>query len=137
MPSDILVKNECTLYMEGYYYDPKHGGCLRKINKTSDGYKIIGAYGDDEPDTGKKWTASVRKTKQTHVFCVDFSGKPHVTHGSYIMRWTPKKRTINWEDGNVWVGMSWITNEKNKKTSKTTVNSKKKPIIIKTRKGGR
>lgn len=97
--------------MEGHYFDPKHGGCLRKIKKISDGeYKIIGAYGDDEPDTGKKWTASVLATKKTNLYYVDFTGKAHVKHGHYMMKWIPSKRRIKWEDGNVWVLMyDWTT----------------------------
>ena len=51
--------------LTGYYYDPKHGGCLRKISKIDENsFKIIGAYGNDEPNTNKKWTAIMRKTKK-------------------------------------------------------------------------
>ena len=94
--------------LEGFYYDPNHGGCLRKITKiNSEGgdYKITGAYGDDEPTTGTKWTAFISKTKKKNVFYVDFSGKKHVTHGPYMTTWNAKKRTLNWEDGNTWQKM--------------------------------
>ena len=59
----------------GYYYDPKHGECLRKItqiNKTL--YRITGAYGKDEINTGKKWTALVYEVSRNY-YKVDFSGK--------------------------------------------------------------
>tara|TARA_Y100000389_G_scaffold125559_2_gene122942 strand:+ start:7620 stop:7925 length:306 start_codon:yes stop_codon:yes gene_type:complete len=91
--------------IEGLYYDPNHGGCLRKIKKLSNedmyDYKITGAYGDDEPETGKKWTAFI-KTLKKNTFYVDFSGKTHVTHGPYTTVWNSSKRILKWEDGNTW-----------------------------------
>lgn len=92
--------------IEGFYYDPKHGMCLRKITLMQDNtlgaYKITGAYGNDEPNTGTKWTAKVLKTKKKNVYYVDFSDKKHATHGGYMVTYDPNKRTLNWEDGNVW-----------------------------------
>uniref|UniRef100_A0A6C0L0S9 Uncharacterized protein n=1 Tax=viral metagenome TaxID=1070528 RepID=A0A6C0L0S9_9ZZZZ len=92
--------------LTGYYYDPKHGGCLRKISKIDENsFKIIGAYGNDEPNTNKKWTAIMKKTKKRDEYLVDFSGKKHVNHGSYISKWVNKDRVLKWEDGNTWVLM--------------------------------
>ena len=92
---------------EGYYFDPKHGGCLRKIAyfKKNNTYQIIGAYGNDEPDTGKKWTAVINKTNKVNIFKVNFSGKKHITHGDYTFKWNKRDRKLYWEDGNVWILM--------------------------------
>tara|TARA_Y100000389_G_C17468278_1_gene527762 strand:+ start:1268 stop:1567 length:300 start_codon:yes stop_codon:yes gene_type:complete len=88
---------------EGFYYDPFHGGCLRKIKRsnTDDSFLITGAYGDDEPETGKKWTATAKKIGK-NVYCVSFSGKKHVNHGDYKAVWNEKSRELNWQDGNKW-----------------------------------
>ena len=95
----------------GYYYDPKHGGCLRKITRINkNSFKIVGAYGDDEPDTNKKWYAEMRKTNTKDEYLVDFTGKKHVNHGSYIAKWIEKDRILMWEDGNRWKLMyDWYT----------------------------
>ena len=35
--------------IEGFYFDPWHGGCLRRIAKVNENhYKIYGVYGNDE-----------------------------------------------------------------------------------------
>jgi hypothetical protein len=89
--------------ISGFYYDPKHGGCLRRIKKTEDGsYMIVGVYGNDEKSTGKVWTAAVTYLDQ-EKYKVDFSGKP--------FKLGPRKEQIFqvrgggdlfWDDGNVW-----------------------------------
>ena len=55
--------------IDGLYYDPKHGGCLRKIvlQDTQGTYKITGAYGNDEPNTGTKWYVIATNTKNTFI----------------------------------------------------------------------
>ena len=95
--------------IEGFYYDPNHGGCFRKITKiNSKQYKITGAYGDDEPETGSKWTA-IATFVNKNTFNVDFSGKKHKIHGDYITKWNKNTRTLNWQDGNKWKKMyHWL-----------------------------
>lgn len=88
--------------LEGYYFDPKHGGCLRKIVKIDNcTFKITGAYGDDEPQTGEKWNAIAKKIKKD-LYLVNFGGKKHVIHGDYKAKWNKSKRVLEWEDGNYW-----------------------------------
>ena len=77
--------------IEGFYYDPQHGGCLRKIVLYAQNkYKIIGAYGNDEPNTGSKWHVIATKTRRKNMYYVDFSSKKFVTHGPYTVTWNPK-----------------------------------------------
>ena len=89
----------------GYYYDPLHGGCLRRVTRTSPTmYTITGVYGSDEvPHTHKLWTATMTVVRtdpnDIHV-TVDFSGKPikRDRHMTAVYR----HRKLVWSDGNVW-----------------------------------
>lgn len=91
--------------MEGVYYDPNHGGCVRYIERVDDThYVIVGAYGDGELGrTGTPWRAYVTSYGQNgHFLIVDFKGK-HTKHDRlYHALWCPKVRQIAWQDGNVW-----------------------------------
>lgn len=89
--------------LTGWYFDPKHGGCLRTIRPLSDGrYRIFGVYGDDEaPHTHQAWFADVRFTSST-TMCVDFAGK---VKPQRFLTAQVRQRTIVWEDGNVWIRM--------------------------------
>ena len=91
--------------LQGWYHDPLHGHCLRRIRRlSSDRYRITGVYGDDEPHTGQTWYAIVSVTSVTgdgdRLLQVDFSGKPTKTDRFMTARWS--KRRIHWSDGNVW-----------------------------------
>jgi hypothetical protein len=88
---------------EGYYYDPNHGSCLRKIKRsnTEGSFLITGAYGSDEPETGKKWTATAKKIGK-NTYNVSFSGKKHSKKDYYNAIWNEKNRSISWDDGNTW-----------------------------------
>ena len=60
--------------IQGWYYDPLHGHCMRRIRRTSTHrYRITGVYGDDEPNTGGTW----------YALEVDVVGKP--TKGDRLM----------------------------------------------------
>lgn len=90
-----------------YYYDPKHGGCLRVITKdTQDTYRIKGMYGDDESEKGY-WFATatpidvIEKDGKKYNTIVDFSEKKEITHAKKLYA-NKKGRRIHWEDGNVW-----------------------------------
>lgn len=93
-----------------YYFDPKHGGCLRIMNKTDkDSYIINGPYGSDENKEGY-WAADARKTKlfehkgKKYNLIVDFSMKSEKIHKNiYYARM--KGREIHWQDGNTWYQM--------------------------------
>ena len=93
-----------TVMLDGLYYDPLHGHCLRRIQRVSaNEYDIIGVYGDDEqPDTWKTWYARIRASPEddTYVLSVDFAGKPRKQNRFMTARWS--QRQIHWEDGNVW-----------------------------------
>lgn len=93
--------------MQGYYYDPLHGGCLRLVTQTSSSsYLIRGVYGSDETHTHEPWTAVAREhgTHGEHGrrFLVDFAGKP--CKRPRYLTCVYVDRTLRWEeDGNVWV----------------------------------
>lgn len=90
--------------MQGWYYDPLHGDCLRRIRRTSHNrYRINGVYGDDEPNTGGEWHAFVTATPdgaEDLLLKVDFVGKPTKSNRVMDARWSG--RQIRWSDGNVW-----------------------------------
>lgn len=91
--------------LQGWYYDPLHGHCLRRIRRTSvHRYRITGVYGDDEqPNTGGTWHANVTATPdgdEEYALEVDFAGKPTKRNRFMTARWS--KRQIFWDDGNVW-----------------------------------
>jgi len=90
--------------MEYYFYDPKHGGCLRIIRKVDKNLWVInGAYGNDEKQKGH-WVAFAKKIKdKNYNLEVDFSHKK-VNHAQiYKALW--KNRKIHWQDGNTWIQM--------------------------------
>ena len=92
--------------IEGFYYDPLHGNCLREIHKKeghANVYDVIGAYGDDEPPhlPGEGWVARLAKTG--NFLSVDFLKKTVNHHRLYSALYCPTKREIHWEDGNVWL----------------------------------
>ena len=77
LPMLAEVDDGAGCWKEGFYYDPNHGGCLRKIKLSNTGsFLITGAYGSDEPETGKKWTATAKKIGKNE-YCIYFSGKKH------------------------------------------------------------
>lgn len=90
--------------MEGYWFDPKHGGCLRLVSRGGEGaYVIHGAYGDDEPPAyaGEYWHAVARADPHTRgALIVDFVGKPFKRRTRYRARL--EGRSLHWDDGNVW-----------------------------------
>ena len=92
--------------MHGLYFDPLHGHCLRKVERTShDTYRIVGVYGDDEqPLTHKVWTATMRVIERNGKeirLRVDFAGKP--MKKNRFMTAVYSDRRIRWvEDGNEW-----------------------------------
>ena len=93
----------------GTFFDPFHGGCLRRIVRTKqDHYKILGVYGNDEPpaNPGDSWTATATVVERTYALTklsVHFGGKRIINHKlTYIAVWRPCKRCLQWEDGNVW-----------------------------------
>jgi len=90
--------------MEGYWFDPKHGGCLRLVSEDGKGaYVIHGAYGDDEPPANAEayWYALARSDSRARgALIVDFVGKPHKVRTRY--RAVLDGRNLHWDDGNVW-----------------------------------
>ena len=95
--------------MHGYYYDPLHGHCLRRIRRTSPTtYLIDGVYGNDEkPYTHQSWFAvmTIQRAEpngDVHV-SVDFRGKPIKKNRLMTASYLAAKREVRWhEDGNVW-----------------------------------
>lgn len=94
--------------LAGFYFDPKHGGCLRRIVRRGDGrYKVLGVHGDDEDPPHQYWYAmiDVRASASASEECslaVDFSGKPSKATKRMEATWNRRKRCIYWEDGNTW-----------------------------------
>ena len=105
--------------LEGFYFDPLHGGCLRHIvvdsrreeNTDQCYYTVWGVYGSDEVSKGKFWTAKIVLEKRVRFLgyqkmYVDFAGKEEITHGrQYRAKWWPRERRIKWQDGNTWKKM--------------------------------
>ena len=96
--------------MHGLYYDPKHGGCLRRIWRAGpDTYRIVGVYGSDEtPHTHRSWYAQARVVSRSATkwgLVVDFAGKPIKPDRFLTASFEPGKRRIRWEDGNTWQGL--------------------------------
>ena len=108
----------------GIYFDPWHGGCLRRIVKTANGaYTIHGVYGNDDnvrmpshveydPEaselTHRYWRATlrVRETEgHRHTLIVDFSSKVGKKRVLYSAVYDEKKRVIEWDDTNTWTQM--------------------------------
>ena len=105
----------------GFYFDPWHGGCLRRIVKVGErDYKIHGVYGNDDTVrrprhveyhsesskmTHKYWYATLRvhETKNNVLHLkVHFGGKPDKPRVEYDATYDPRLRIIQWDDTNVW-----------------------------------
>lgn len=87
--------------MEGFYYDPKHGHCLRRVVKLSPThYRILGVYGNDEGvASGGTWTAIATRVSPA-TYSVNFAGKP--TKRDQIMTVRQRGKDLHWSDRNVW-----------------------------------
>lgn len=93
--------------IEGYYYDPKHGNCLRLVKRSSSGtYEISGVYGNDEPPfTHGPWTATMMiisaPVRGPTTLQVHFGGKRKTHNKTMTVEY--RNRKLLWkEDGNVW-----------------------------------
>ena len=89
----------------GFYSDPKHGHCLRRIRNVNTKIRIDGVYGDDEPNTGGYWYAYIKILNSSSGYYnleVDFTGKPIKKKKTLRAKWFPLERCIKWEDGNTW-----------------------------------
>ena len=105
----------------GLYFDPWHGGCLRRVVKTGrDTYAIHGVYGRDDKDTiprgveydpeapiltHRYWRADLRLCEtqgHRHVLIVDFSRKAGKKRVVYRAVYDEQKRVIEWDDTNEW-----------------------------------
>jgi hypothetical protein len=110
--------------MEGFYFDPWHGGCMRRIAKARENqFKIYGVYGNDEnrrlpkdveyhPEgsdmTNKYWYATCRVQNNhdnLYHLKVYFGGKRGKKRLHYDAVYDEKKRQIKWDDTNVWKQM--------------------------------
>lgn len=110
--------------IQGFYFDPWHGGCLRSIVRLENrSYLIHGVYGNDDnirvpqhleyhreasSTTNRYWYATLDVLdRKGHLFPlnVDFGGKPGKTRVHYRAVYNEKKREIKWDDGNVWKQM--------------------------------
>lgn len=98
--------------LDGFYYDPKHGNCLRRVEtlKKDEEYRIRGVYGDDEPHTGSPWSAVMEKAHDdtSATFRVDFAGKAE-REERFATAWPCASQNgklgpdICWSDGNRWL----------------------------------
>lgn len=104
--------HSCSLC--GFYYDPSHGGCLRRIvsGQAEGTFTILGSYGEDEacppssPWTARMTTTSVKEDERS-LYEVTFVGKRSKATGRVgtkvlTCQHYPSQRTLRWEDGNVW-----------------------------------
>lgn len=114
----------------GIYFDPWHGGCLRRIvQDDAANYRIHGVYGNDDSIevskdveydressrcTGQYWTATcVVQNKKNHLttLTVDFSEKPNKKRLIYKATYDAEKRVIVWDDGNTWKQLYYHSNQ--------------------------
>ena len=110
--------------IEGFYFDPWHGGCLRRIVKVGENsYKVHGVYGNDDvvdipknveynaessSKTHMYWHASinvVQKKKNSLHLKVYFGGKLDKARLTYDAVYDMNKRLIKWDDSNEWKKM--------------------------------
>lgn len=110
--------------LAGFYYDPWHGGCLRRILRVNqDTYKILGVYGNDDSTrvskrveydlepalmTNKFWHAKlivVKREEDSYLLSVDFSEKRGKKRFHYKATYVVKERVIKWDDTNIWKQM--------------------------------
>ena len=97
-----------------YYYDPKHGWCLRMVTRVDKTTSMIkGAYGDDEELKGF-WFAKIEHLSENkeidgkqYNMIVDFEMKKELAHKRKLYAYMGSNRKIRWEDGNVWLQMYW------------------------------
>lgn len=94
--------------MEGFFFDPKHGGRIRQVK--CDGHKrwkILGVYGDDErPYTGQLWYAYLYELTYKKAFLADFIGKKKRRRYLNVLL---VDGNLHWSDGNVWKKLPSIT----------------------------
>ena len=79
--------------MEGVYYDPKHGHCVRVLQRDANGdMYIMGVYGDDEAPgrPGQTWRAKV--TVKEHACASTFRRRTLSPTRVYSALWCPTKR---------------------------------------------
>lgn len=105
--------------IEGTYFDPNHGGCVRTISRTTKKhiYLVRGAYGKNEahpPNT--EWTATMGIGEEGRFLTVDFVGKQVRHLRVYRALWCPKVGEIHWEDGNVWKRVHAVASSSKKKS---------------------
>ena len=88
--------------LSGFYFDPLHGGCLRRIRRSGPStYQIVGVYGDDEgPMTHRRWTAVIHEGPDA-LLHVDFHGKPTKKTRHMTATFVDGHRLV-WSDGNTW-----------------------------------
>ena len=116
--------------IEGLYFDPWHGGCLRRIEKLKENnYKIHGVYGNDEeiniPETleydkdlknmlNKYWHATLEiyeRRKHFYYLNVNFEYKKGKKRIHYKAIYNERKRIIKWDDTNKWKQMHYHVNQ--------------------------
>ena len=108
----IMKKYINNIMVRTIYYDRKHGGCIRILNRINETKSIIkGVYGIDESPKGY-WFAEVTHLDKDTVIddniynmTVDFKFKKNVQHKENLYAYMQNYR-IYWEDGNVWLQMS-------------------------------
>ena len=103
------VRGRADYDLTGYYFDPKHGGCLRTIFRYTDTtYALMGAYGDDEVLTqGDLWSGKIeiKAMVENHIpFRLVFTGKE--TSKEYIEgKFMILSKTLEFSDNNTWLPM--------------------------------
>ena len=61
----------------------------------ADGGRVGFMFGS--PEDPRLTEYLMQKTGKKDEYLVDFSGKKHVTHGSYKSKWLQKDRALKWE----------------------------------------
>lgn len=98
----------------GVFFDPKHGGCLRRVCPSGPTRLVVrGVFGDDEAPArpGEPWTVygEVVRTYPDGGCEIrfDFRTKRVRKKDSYRAWWKPRERVLEFDDRNQWRAMHW------------------------------
>jgi hypothetical protein len=97
-----------TTTVQGYYFDPKHGGCFRNVTKLrKESFMILGVYGNDElREAGQFWSAVMTAGPESDGkirLSIDFDGKEKDEAKQMSAVFSQDTKVITWEDGNKWL----------------------------------
>lgn len=97
--------------VHGFYFDPRHGGAMRRVLPATAGFRILGVYGTGEMrPAGEPWAADVRVARRrlngdVEMEVVFHKEKPDPRNLTMRAIYVRKAGSIDWKDGNRWLPM--------------------------------